>query len=154
MFRQKTFLFLFLSGTVILLTITFALFPLQSESANVYRYTDENGVIVITNTPLPENIRNKAKKIDSYEYITDEERKLWEKEKQDEMQAWRNERAKQDENTSKRLEAAEKARVEAEISEKLRKSEAETGKFVKSVKEAKDRSADVLDTLAPLRKFP
>ena len=154
MFRQKTFLFLFLSGTIIFLTITFSLFPLQSESGDVYSYTDENGAIVITNTPLPDKIRNKAKKIGSYKDITDEERKLREKEKQDGMQAWRDEQAKQDQNIKKRMEAEEKAKTEAEIPEKLRKSEAETGKFVKSVKEAKDKAADVLNTLEPLKKFP
>jgi len=154
MFRQKTFLFLFLSGTIILLTITFSLFPLQSESGDVYSYTDENGVIVITNTPLPDKIRNKAKKIESHKDITDEGRKLRKKEKEDGIQAGRDEQARQDQNTKKRLEAEEKARIEAEIPEKLRKSEAETGKFVKSVKEAKDRAAEVLNTLEPLRTFP
>ncbi len=154
MFRQKTFRFLFLSGTIILWTITFSLFPVQSESGDVYSYTDENGVIVITNTPLPDKIRNKAKKIGSYKDITDEDRKLREKEKQDEMKAWRDEQARQDQNAIKRPEAEEKAKVEAEIPEKLRKSEAETGKFVKSVKDAKDKAVDVLNTLEPLRKFP
>ncbi len=154
MFRQKTFRFLFLSGTIILWTITFSLFPVQSESGDVYTYTDENGVIVVTNTPLPDKIRNKAKKIGSYKDITDEDRKLREKEKQDGMKAWRDEQARQDQNAIKRPEAEEKAKVEAEITEKLRKSEAETGKFVKSVKDAKDKAVDVLNTLEPLRKFP
>lgn len=144
MFRRKTFLFL--SGTIILLTITVSLFPLQSESGDVYTYTDENGVMVITNTPLPDKIRNRAKKIGSYKDITDEERKLREKEKQDGMQAWRDEQARQDQNIKKRQ--------EAEIPEKLRKSEAETGKYVKSVNEARDKAAEVLDTLEPLRRFP
>jgi len=154
MFRQKTLLFLLLSGTIILLTITFSLFPLQSECGDVYSYTDENGVIVITNTPLPDKIRNKAKKIESHKDITDEGRELRKKEKEDGIQAGRDEQARQDQNTKKRLEAEEKARIEAEIPEKLRKSEAETGKFVKSVKEAKDRAAEVLNTLEPLRTFP
>ena len=103
---------------------------------------------------MPDKIRNKAKKIESYKDITDEDRKLREKEKEDGMQAWRDEQARQDQNTKKRLEAEEKARIEAEIPEKLRKSEAETCKFVKSVKEAKDRAVEVLDTLKPLRTFP
>lgn len=154
MFRQKTFLFLLLSGTILLWTITFSLFPLRSESADVYSYTDEKGVIVITNTPLPDKIRNKAKKIESHKDITDEDRKLWEKEKQDGMQAWRDEQARQDQNAKKRVEAEEKAGIEAKIPDKLKKSEEETGKFVKSVNEAKDKAADVLDTLAPLRRFP
>ena len=46
MLRQKTFLFFFLSATIIFWTITFSLFPLQSESGDVYSYTDENGAIV------------------------------------------------------------------------------------------------------------
>jgi len=154
MFRQKTFLFLFLSGTIILWTIAFSFLPPQSESGDVYSYTDENGVIVITNTPLPDKIRNKAKKIEGSKDIMDEDRKLRTKEKEEGMQAWRDEQARQDQNTKKRLEAEEKAGTEAEISEKLRKSEAETGKFVKSVKEAKDRAVEVLDTLKPLRTFP
>jgi len=147
MFRQKTFLFLFLSGTIILWTITFSLFPLRSESGDVYSYTDENGVIVITNTPLPDKIRNKAKKIESYKDITDEERKLREKEKEEAMQAWRDEQARQDQNTKKRPEAEEKANTEAELLDKVKKSEAETGKFAKSAKDTKDKAIEVLDTL-------
>jgi hypothetical protein len=154
MFRQKTFLFLFLSGTIIFWTITFSFFPLQVESGDVYSYTDENGVIVITNTPLPDKIRNKAKKIESDKDITNEDRKLREKEKQDGVKAWRDEQARQDQNTKARLEAEEKARQETKIHEKLRQSEAETGKFVKSVKDANDKAVDVLNTLEPLRKFP
>ena len=146
MFRQKIFLFLFLSGTIILCTVTFSFFPPQSESGDVYSYTDENGVIVITNTPLPDKIRNKAKKIESYKDINNEDRKRWEKEKEDAMQAWRDSQATEDERRKKR--------IEAEIPDKLRKSEAETGKFVKSVKEATDRAVEVLDTLEPLKAFP
>ena len=103
---------------------------------------------------MPDKIRNKAKKIESHKDITDEGRELRKKEKEDGIQAGRDEQARQDLNTKKRLEAEEKARIEAEIPEKLRKSEAETGKFVKSVKEAKDRAAEVLNTLEPLRTFP
>ena len=154
MFKQKTSLFLLLFGTIILCTITFSFFPPQSESGDVYSYTDENGVIVVTNTPLPEKIRNKAKKVGSYKDITDEDRKRWEKEKEDAMQAWRDSQATEDERRKKRIEAEEKARIEAELPEKLRKSEAETDKFVKSVKEAKDRAVEVLDTLEPLKKLP
>ena len=154
MFRQKTFIFLFLSGTIILWTIAFSLFPLQSESGDVYSYTDENGVIVITNTPLPDKTNNKAKKSENYKDITDDDRKLWEKEKEDGMHAWKDEQARQDQNTKKRLEAEEKVRIETDMREKLRKSEEETGKFVKSVKKSKDRALDVLDTLKPLRTFP
>jgi len=36
----------------------------------------------------------------------------------------------------------------------MKKADAETDKFVKSVKESKNKAADVLNTLAPLRKFP
>ena len=154
MFRQKPFLFFSLSGTIILCTITFSFFPPQSESGDIYSYTDENGVIVITNTPLPDKIRNKAKKIESHKDITDEDRKLQEEEKQDKMQAWRDEQARQDQNAKKRPETGERANTEAELLDKVKKSEAETGKFVKSAKDAKDKAADVLDTLAPLRKFP
>jgi flagellar motility protein MotE (MotC chaperone) len=154
MFKQKTSLFLLLFGTIILCTITFSFFPSQSESGDVYSYTDEKGVIVVTNTPLPEKIRNKAKKVGSYKDITDEDRKRWEKEKEDAMQAWRDSQTTDDERRKKRIEAEEKARIEAEIPEKLRKSEAETGKFVKSVKEAKDRAVEVLNTLEPLKTLP
>ena len=154
MFRQKTFLFFFLSGTIILWSITFSLFPPQSESGDVYSYTDENGVMVITNTPLPDKIRNKAKKIESYKDITDEDRKLREKEKQDKMKAWRDEQARQDQNAKTRPVTGEKANTETELLDKVKKSEAETGKFIKSAKDAKDKAADVLDTLAPLKKFP
>ena len=146
MFKQKTSLFLLLFGTTILCTITYSFFPPRSESGDVYSYTDENGVIVVTNTPLPEKIRNKAKKIESYKDINDEDRKRWEKEKEDAMQAWSDSQATEDERRKKR--------IEAEIPDKLRKSEAETGKFVKSVKEATDRAVEVLDTLEPLKAFP
>lgn len=155
MFRQKIHPFLLLSGIIILWTITFSLFPLQSESGDVYSYTDENGVIVITNTPLPDKIKNKAKKIGSYKDITDEDRKLWKKEKDDRMQPKTDEKERQGQDTNnKKLEAGEKTGTEAELLEKMRKSDAETGKFVKSVKESKDRAADVLNTLEPLKKFP
>ena len=50
---------------------------------------------------MPDKIRNKAKKIESYKDITDEDRKLREKEKEDGMQAWRDEQARQDQNTKK-----------------------------------------------------
>jgi len=154
MFRKITFLFFFLSGTIILWSITFSLFPPQSESGSIYSYTDENWAMVITNTPLPDKIRNKAKKIESYKDITDEERKLREKEKQDKMQVWKDEQARQDQNSKTRPVTGEKAKTDAELIDKVKKSEAETDKFVKSAKDAKDKAADVLDTLAPLRKFP
>jgi len=145
MFRQKRSLFLLLPGIIILSTITFSLFPLQSESGDVYSYTDENGVTVITNTPLPDKIRNKAKKIESYKDNTGKDR----------IQPKTDEKERQSQNTDdKKLEAGKKAGTEAELLDKLKKSDAETDKFVKSVKESKNKAADVLDTLAPLRKFP
>ena len=134
MFKQKTSLFLLLFGTIILCTITFSFFPPQSESGDVYSYTDEKGVIVVTNTPLPDKVRNKAKKVDSYKDITDEDRKRWEKEKEDAMQAWRDSQATEDERRKKR--------IEAEKPEKLRRLEAEAGEVVKAAKEATDRAAD------------
>ena len=146
MFKQKTSLFLLLFGTIILCTITFSFFPPQSESGDVYSYTDEKGVIVITNTPLPDKVRNKAKKVDSYKDITDEDRKRWEKEKEDAMQAWRDSQATEDERRKKRIEAEEKARIEAEKPEKLRRLEAEAGEVVKAAKEATDRAAEALKT--------
>jgi len=54
----------------------------------------------------------------------------------------------------KRPVTGEKTNTETELLDKVKKSEAETGKFVKSAKDAKDKAADVLDTLAPLKKFP
>ena len=146
MFKQKTSLFLLLFGTTILCTITFSFFPPQSESGDVYSYTDENGVIVVTNTPLPEKIRKKARKIESYKDITDEDRKRWEKEKEDTMQAWRDSQATEDERRKKRIEAEEKARIETEKPEKLRRSEAEAGEVVKAAIEATDRAAEALKT--------
>ncbi len=145
MFRQKTSLFLLMSGIIILSTITFSLFPLQSESGDVYSYTDENGVTVITNTPLPDKVRDKAMKIESYKGVTDKES----------IQPKTEEKERQDQNTdNKKMEAGKKSGTEAELIDKLKKSDAETDKFVKSVKESKNKAADVLDTLAPLRKFP
>ncbi len=145
MFRQKAFPFLLLSGIIILWTIIFLLFPLQSESGEVYSYTDENGVVVITNTPLPDKIRNKAKKIGSYKDITDK----------DMIQPKTDEKGKQGQDSDKkRSEAGEKTATDAELLDKMKKSDAETDKFVKSVKESKNKAADVLNTLAPLRKFP
>jgi len=144
MSKQKTSLFLLLFGTIILCTITFSFFPPQSKSGDVYSYTDENGVIVVTNTPLPDKIRNKAKKIESYKDITDEDRKRWEKEKEDAMQAWRDSQATEDERRKKRIEAEEKARTEAEKPEKLRKLESEAGEAVKAAKEPTDRVAETL----------
>lgn len=145
MFRQKTSPFLLLSGIIIISTITFSLFPLQSESGDVYSYTDENGVTVITNTPLPDKVRNKAIKIESYKDNTDKDR----------IQPKMDEKGKQGQDTdNKKLEADKKTGTEAELLDKLKKSDAETDKFVKSVKESKNKAAGVLDTLAPLRKFP
>jgi len=142
MFKQKTSLFLLLFGTIILCTITFSFFPPQSESGDVYSYTDEKGVIVVTNTPLPDKVRNKAKKVDSYKDITDEDRKRWEKEKGDAMQAWRDSQATEDERRKKRIETEEKARKEAEKPEKLRRLDAEAGEVVKAAKEATDRASE------------
>ncbi|MFH1974543.1 MAG: DUF4124 domain-containing protein [Pseudomonadota bacterium] len=144
MFRQKKAPFLLLSVIIILSTITFLLFPLQSESGEVYSYTDENGVVVITNTPLPDKIRSKARKIESYKDVTDK----------DIIQPKTDEKGKQGQDTDKKLEAGEKAGTDAELFDKMKKSDAETDKFVKSVKESKNKAADVLNTLAPLRKFP
>ncbi|MBU1180979.1 MAG: DUF4124 domain-containing protein [Proteobacteria bacterium] len=144
MFRQKKAPFLLLSVIIILSTITFLLFPLQSESGEVYSYTDENGVVVITNTPLPDKIRNKARKIESYKDVTDK----------DIIQPKTDEKGKQGQDPDKKLEAGEKAGTDAELFDKMKKSDAETDKFVKSVKESKNKAADVLNTLAPLRKFP
>lgn len=144
MFRQKKAPFLLLSVIIILSTITFLLFPLHSESGEVYSYTDENGVVVITNTPLPDKIRNKARKIESYKDVTDK----------DIIQPKTDEKGKQGQDTDKKLEAGEKAGTDAELFDKMKKSDAETDKFVKSVKESKNKAADVLNTLAPLRKFP
>lgn len=145
MFRQKISLFLLLSGIIILTTITFSLFPLQSESRDVYSYTDEKGVTVITNTPLPDKMINKARKIESYKDATDKDR----------IQTKTDEKERQGQNSdNKKLEAGKKTGTEAELLDKLKKSDGETDKFVKSVKESKNRAADVLDTLAPLRKFP
>lgn len=144
MFRQKTSPFLLLSVIFILSTITFLLFPLQSESGEVYSYTDENGVVVITNTPLSDKIRNKAKKIESFKDVTNK----------DIIQPKTDEKGKQAQDTDKKSEAGQKAGTDAELFDKMKKSDAETDKFVKSVKESKNKAADVLDTLAPLRKFP
>jgi len=106
MFRQKAFTFLLLSGIIILWTIIFLLFPLQSESGEVYSYTDENGVVVITNTPLPDKIRNKAKKIGSYKDITDK----------DMIQPKTDEKGKQGQDSDKkRSEAGEKTATDAEL---------------------------------------
>lgn len=144
MFRQKTSPFLLLSAIIILSTITFLMFPLQSESGEVYSYTDENGVVVITNTPMSDKIRNKARKIESYKDVTDKEI----------MQPKTDEKGKQDQDTDKKPGAGEKAGTDAELFDKMKKSDAETDKFVKSVKESKKKAADVFDALAPLRKFP
>jgi len=147
MFKQKTSLFLLLFGTIILCTVTFSFFPPLSESGDVYTYTDEKGVIVVTNTPLPEKIRNKAKKVGSYDDITDEDRKRWEKEKEDARQAWRDSQATEDERRKKRIEAEEKARIETEKPEKLRRLEAESGEAVKAAKETTYRAAEALKAL-------
>ena len=144
MFRQKTSPFLLLSAIIILSAITFLLFPLQSESGEVYSYTDENGVVVITNTPLSDKIRNKAKKIESFKDVTNK----------DIIQPKTDEKGKQGQDTDKKSEDRQKAGTDAELFDKMKKSDAETDKFVKSVKESKNKAADVLDTLAPLRKFP
>jgi Domain of unknown function (DUF4124) len=145
MFRQKASRLFLLSGVIIFWTITSSLFPLKSESGDVYSYTDENGVTVITNTPLPDNVRNKARKIESYKDNTDKDR----------IQPKTDEKGKQGQDTdNKKLEAGKKSGAEAELLDKLKKSDAETDKYVKSVKESKNKAADVLDTLAPLRKFP
>jgi len=145
MFRQKKSPFLLLPGIIILVTITFSIFPLKSESGDVYSYTDENGVTVITNTPLPDKIINKARKIESYKDVT----------YQDKTQPKTDEKVKQGQDIdNKKLEAGKKAGTEAELLDKLKKSDAETDKFIKSVKESKNRAADVLNTLEPLRRFP
>jgi acyl-CoA synthetase (AMP-forming)/AMP-acid ligase II len=147
MFGRESSLFLLLFGTVILGTVAFSLFPTRLESGEVYSYTDEKGVVVITNTPLPDNIKNRAAKIGSYKDITDEDRKRWKKEKEEGMQAWRDEQVRQDQTARKRVETVEKAREEAEIPEKLRKMEAQTAEAAKSAKDARDRAVEVLKIL-------
>lgn len=41
--------------------------PPKTQAGEMYTYKDENGKIVISNTPIPEKYENKAKKIDSYQ---------------------------------------------------------------------------------------
>ncbi|MFO7665135.1 MAG: DUF4124 domain-containing protein [Desulfobacterales bacterium] len=145
MYRQKRSLFLLLSGIIILSTITFSLFPPQSESGNVYSYTDEKGVTVITNTPLPDKVRDKARKIESYKGVTDKES----------IQPKTDGKEREGQNSdNKKPEAGNKAGTDAELIDKLKKSDMETDKFVRSVKDSKNKAADVLNTLAPLRRFP
>ncbi len=144
MLRHKAARFLLLPGIVAIWAITFSLFSVQSESGEVYSYTDENGVVVITNTPMSDKVGNKARKIESYKDVTDK----------DIIQPKPDVKEKQDQDTDKKSWAGEKAGTDAELFDKMKKSDAETDKFVKSVKESKRKAADVLDTLAPLRKFP
>ncbi len=99
---------------------------------------------MVTNTPLPDKVRNKAKKVDSYKDITDEDRKRWEKEKEDAMQAWRDSQATEDERRKKRIEVEEKTRKEAEKPEKLRRLEAEAGEVAKGAKETTYKAAEAL----------
>jgi len=154
MFGQKTFYLLFVSAVTVIWTIALTLYPLPSEAGEVYTYTNEKGVIVVTNTPVEGNAAKQAKKIGSYKDITDDDRKLWQKEKDDAMQAWREEQARQGETTKQRPDTTEKVLPENDLREKLKKSQEETGRYADSVKQSQKKAADVLDTLKPLRTFP
>jgi hypothetical protein len=142
---QKASSFYLLPLLIVLAAITFILFPQQSDSGDVYTYTDEKGNTVITNTPLPDNIGNKAKKIESYKDAKDEAV----------IQPKTDIRGKTEKVPDKKSASADaKAGTETELYEKMKKTDAETDKFVKSVNESKRKAADALTTLQPLRKFP
>ncbi len=117
-------------------------FTPRAEAADVYSYTDENGVLVITNTRPPEKMKRKAKKIDSYREITDEERKAWEKEKTDQMKAWRDSQAAEEEDRRKKAGSAE-----AEKPESLRRMEAETAEAARTMRETREKAVEVLKAL-------
>jgi len=140
-FAQGPLLLIMLAAAV-MLSLAFSPLPPRAEAADVYSYTDENGVLVITNTPLPEKIKAKAKKIDSYRNITDEERKSWEKEKADQMKAWRDSQAAEDESRRKKTEPAE-----VEKPESLRRMEAESAEAAKSARDAREKAIEVLKVL-------
>jgi len=58
----------------ILLSLTFSFFhSLLVYGGDIYTYTDKNGNVVISNTPIPEKHKSKAKKIDSYKDLTPSE---------------------------------------------------------------------------------
>ncbi len=133
----------FIPQPVIILMATFmlSLFPLQSESGEIYTYTDEKGVTVITNTPLPDKIGNKAKKIESY------------KDAKDKTVIQPNTDVKGKPETDadkKKAKAGNKVQTDAELFDKMKKSDAETDRFIKSVNESKNKAADVLTTLKQL----
>lgn len=71
-------------AVVIFLTVCLQLTMLVISSTvtagEIRTYTDKDGNTVISNTPPPDNIRSKPRKIDSYRDITDRERLQWEKE--------------------------------------------------------------------------
>jgi len=53
---------------VIILTLyVFFAFLTSAKAGEVYTYTDEKGVITVSNTPIPDKYKKKVKKIDSYE---------------------------------------------------------------------------------------
>jgi hypothetical protein len=142
--RQKASSFYSLT-VIILVAITFMLFPLQSKSGDIYTYTDEKGVTVITNTPLPDDVADKAKKIESYKNAKDETM----------MHPDTDIKGKAEKAPDKiSSKTAVKDGTEAELYEKMKKTDVERDKFVRSVNESKKKAADVLTTLQPLRKFP
>jgi hypothetical protein len=154
MLGQKSFDHLFVSAAAVIWTIALTLCPHHSEAGEVYTYTNEKGVIVVTNTPVEGSAGKQAKKIGSYRDITDEDRKGWEKEKEDAMQAWRDEQARQEQTTKQTPDTGKNVRQENDLREKLRKSAEETERYADSVKQSQKKAADVLDTLKPLRTFP
>jgi len=60
-----------------LMMTTLFLMPRNVWGEEIYRYTDKDGTIVITNKPLQENIDSNTKKSNSYQDSTPKERLHW-----------------------------------------------------------------------------
>ena len=73
-------------------------------AGTIYKYIDEDGDVVLTDTPLPEI---KAKPVQTYQYMTEADKEKLEKEKSGKMQKYQ-------ESDLKRKEKEEKIRVAME----------------------------------------
>jgi hypothetical protein len=89
-----------LSSAIILLIVI--VLPEGLQAAAVYDCRDQNGSIVLSDTPLGKGY--KCKPMESFKEITDEDRKTWEKEKQQKAKEWEAEQQRREKERSKIVE--------------------------------------------------
>ena len=103
---------LVVSSSIILLILI--AFPEGLQAGTIYDCRDQNGSIVLTDTPMGKGYN--CKPLKSFDDITDEDRKSWEKERNLSNEKWKKYQAQEEkeriERRKKEVEAAKEARAE------------------------------------------